>query len=154
ETFSIDEAALHAAYHSSCSELNLLTFQLLIQVLQKDPDDLDNRQDQRAKSQGACVVSGQEEETGANIVHLFLFTVNTPLNTPTGSRQSDLAQGRHKVGAPEEEEDVVELEQDEVFVVIGLPTIEGKQALCVECLEKKRRGRPQDYWSEFSHSNL
>lgn len=42
-------------------KLNLLTCQLVIQVLQKDPDDLDYRQDQRAKSQGACVVSGQEK---------------------------------------------------------------------------------------------
>lgn len=38
--------------------LNLLTFQLVIQVLQNDPDHLDQRQDQRAKSQGACVVPG------------------------------------------------------------------------------------------------
>lgn len=41
----------------------LLTFQLVIQVLQNNPDDLDHRQDQRAKRQGACVVSEQEEET-------------------------------------------------------------------------------------------
>lgn len=33
-----------------------LTFQLVIQVLQNDPDHLDQRQDQRAESQRASVV--------------------------------------------------------------------------------------------------
>lgn len=49
------------------------TFQLVIQVLQNDSDDLNNRQDQRAKSQGAGVVSIQEEETEANCEQQTLF---------------------------------------------------------------------------------
>lgn len=57
-----------------------------------------------------------------------------PVIRGEGPRQSDLAQGRHKVGTPEEEEKVVELEQDKVFVVDCLPTIEGKQALCIRTL--------------------
>uniref|UniRef100_A0A8C4H1H3 Uncharacterized protein n=1 Tax=Dicentrarchus labrax TaxID=13489 RepID=A0A8C4H1H3_DICLA len=139
------EAALHAA-HYLVLKLNLLTFQLVIEVLQKDPDDLDHRQDQRAKSQGACGnpptdISICEDGEGRDIFRLL----EGPVIRGEGPRQSDLAQGRHKVGAPEEEEHIVELEQDEVFVVEGLPTIEGKQALCVECLEKKRDGRPQVY---------
>lgn len=41
----------------------LLTFQLVIQVLQNDPDHLDQRQDQGAKSQRACVIPGEGRET-------------------------------------------------------------------------------------------
>uniref|UniRef100_A0A671XP07 Uncharacterized protein n=1 Tax=Sparus aurata TaxID=8175 RepID=A0A671XP07_SPAAU len=123
------EAALHVGH--PVLKLDLLTFQFVIQVLQKHPDDLDQRQDQRAKSQGACVVSGQQEETQANCELL-----EGPVIRGESPRQSDLAQGCHKVGAPEEEEDVVELEQDEVLVVEGLPTIEGKQALCIRTLKE------------------
>uniref|UniRef100_A0A3B4X2R6 Uncharacterized protein n=1 Tax=Seriola lalandi dorsalis TaxID=1841481 RepID=A0A3B4X2R6_SERLL len=115
------EAALHAAYRLLLM-LNHLTFQLVIQILQNDPDDLNHRQDQRAKSQGACVVSIQKDETrGRNIIRL--------LEGPC----------RHKVGAPEEQEDVVELEEDEIFVVDGLTTVEGVGG--VERLEKERRSR-------------
>uniref|UniRef100_A0A8C7YNT7 Uncharacterized protein n=1 Tax=Oryzias sinensis TaxID=183150 RepID=A0A8C7YNT7_9TELE len=45
-----------------------------------------------------------------------------------------LAQGRDEIGAPEEEEEVVELEHDPVPVVDGLAAVEGKQALCVRTL--------------------
>uniref|UniRef100_A0A667ZW15 Uncharacterized protein n=1 Tax=Myripristis murdjan TaxID=586833 RepID=A0A667ZW15_9TELE len=111
-----------------------LTFQLVIQILQNDPDDLDQRQDQRAKGQGACVVSsptqGGEDGVGRDIVWLL----EGPVIRGKGPCQSDLAQCSHKVGAPEEEEDIVELEQDEVFVVEGLATVEGKQALCIRTL--------------------
>uniref|UniRef100_A0A8C2WUC1 Uncharacterized protein n=1 Tax=Cyclopterus lumpus TaxID=8103 RepID=A0A8C2WUC1_CYCLU len=91
-----------------------------------DPDDLDHGQDERAKGQGPCVVSGHEEGTEANRGNIIRL-LEGPVIRGEGPRQGDLAQGRHKVGAPEEEKDVVELEQDEVFVVEGLPTIEGKQ---------------------------
>uniref|UniRef100_A0A3Q3W0R0 Uncharacterized protein n=1 Tax=Mola mola TaxID=94237 RepID=A0A3Q3W0R0_MOLML len=155
ETFSVDcipvqeldtflqtpEAALHAVIF-----LNLLTFQLVIQVLQNDPDHLDQRQDERAKRQGARVVSGQQEEAqanredgeGGNVLGLFEGPV-----------------GGHEVGAPEEEEHVVELKQDEVIVVEGLPAVEGKQALGigalsrnvrdVECLQREKRGVITDF---------
>lgn len=45
-------------YFSFLVFFNVLTFQLVIQVLQNDSDHLDQRQDERTKSQGACVVSG------------------------------------------------------------------------------------------------
>uniref|UniRef100_A0A3B3ILD3 Uncharacterized protein n=1 Tax=Oryzias latipes TaxID=8090 RepID=A0A3B3ILD3_ORYLA len=45
-----------------------------------------------------------------------------------------LAQGRDEIGAPEEKEEVVELEHDPVSVVDGLAAVEGKQALCVRTL--------------------
>lgn len=48
--------------------------------------------------------------------------------------QGHLSQSRDKVGTPEEEEDVVELQADQVFVVNGLSTIEGKKALGVRAL--------------------
>lgn len=54
-------------------KLNLLTFQLVIQVLQKDPDDLDHGQDQGAKSQGACVVSGQKPSISIKNKTLLLY---------------------------------------------------------------------------------
>lgn len=172
--------------------LNLLTFQLVIQVLQNDPDHLDQRQDERAKCQGACVVSGQQEEAqanrerepntptsprtqiyqrkssfspegpsqrgedgeGGNVLGLF----EGPVVRGEGPWQRDLAQGGHEVGAPEEEEHVVELKQDEVIVVEGLPAVEGKQALGigalsrnvrdVECLQREKRGVITDFmWS-------
>lgn len=85
-----------------------------------------------------------EDGIGGNIIRLL----ESPVIRGKGPRQSDLAQCRHKVGAPEEQEDVVKLEKDEVFVVEGLTAVEGKQALCiwtlnwgiggVECLRKER----------------
>lgn len=57
--------------------LNHLTFQFVIQVLQNDPDDLDHRQDQRAKCQRACVVPVQKDETEANCEHQTLFSHHT-----------------------------------------------------------------------------
>ncbi len=43
--------------------------------------------------------------------------------------QSHLTQSSHKVCTPEEQEDVVELKDDQIFVVWRFPTIESKQAL-------------------------
>ena len=51
-----------------------------------------------------------------------------------GPSQGHLSQSRDKVGTPEEEEDVVELQADQVFVVNGLSTVEGKKALRVRAL--------------------
>uniref|UniRef100_A0A3P9JPA1 Uncharacterized protein n=1 Tax=Oryzias latipes TaxID=8090 RepID=A0A3P9JPA1_ORYLA len=113
------EAALHAA------QQEFSTF-----ILQNDPDDLDQRQDQRAKSQGAGVVPTQQTEASIS-----------PPNPrrPLGLNGNihfigHLAQGRDEIGAPEEEEEVVELEHDPVSVVDGLTAVEGKQALCVRTL--------------------
>uniref|UniRef100_A0A672JB38 Uncharacterized protein n=1 Tax=Salarias fasciatus TaxID=181472 RepID=A0A672JB38_SALFA len=133
------EAALHAFQKKFSS----LVLSLVIEILQKHPDDLDQRQDQGAERQGACVVSEQEEHTERgedgvrrDVVRLF----EGPVIRGEGPRESDLAQSRHEVGTPEEEEDVVELKQDEVFVVDRLASVEGKQALCVWTL----RGNEQN----------
>uniref|UniRef100_A0A7N6FD79 Uncharacterized protein n=1 Tax=Anabas testudineus TaxID=64144 RepID=A0A7N6FD79_ANATE len=127
--FSINVTTTHHDVGISVKELDALLQTpeaALHAVLQDDSDDLNQRQDQRAKSQGTSVVSIQEEE-------------NRPTGTShKGPCKSDLTQGRNKVGAPEEEEDVIELEQDEVFVVEGLPTVEGKHALCIRALKKKK----------------
>lgn len=60
-------------YLSKCgitdSHRLFLTFQLVIQVLQNDPDHLDQRQDQRAKSQRACVVPAKRGGVDLNPVH-------------------------------------------------------------------------------------
>lgn len=42
------------------------TLQFVIQIFQKDLDDLNDGQDQRAKSQGASVVPTREEVADAN----------------------------------------------------------------------------------------
>uniref|UniRef100_A0A8D3DWM0 Uncharacterized protein n=1 Tax=Scophthalmus maximus TaxID=52904 RepID=A0A8D3DWM0_SCOMX len=115
-TFSIDGTRTHHDVGISVQELDALLQApeaALHAILQNDPDNLNHRQDEGAESQGAGVVPAQEE------------------SETRGPRQSDLAQGRHKVGAPEEQEDVVELEQDEVLVVDALTSVEGKQALCI-----------------------
>ena len=46
-----------------------------------------------------------------------------------GSGEGHLSQRRHEVSAPEEEEDVVELQPDQVLVVRRLSTVESEQAL-------------------------
>ena len=71
-----------------------------------------------------------------------------------GPGQRHLAQRRHEVGAPEEEEDVVELQADQVLVVRRLPAVERKQALRVravrlhgaggEVLVEKTQGQDQE----------
>lgn len=48
--------------------------------------------------------------------------------------QGHLPQSCDKVGTPEEEEDIVELQANQVFVVNGLSTVEGKKALGVRAL--------------------
>lgn len=73
---------------------------------------------------------GGEDGAGGNVFRLF----KSPIIGGEGPRHGDLAQGRHEVGTPEEQENVVELEEDEVFVVEGLPAVEGKQALCIRTL--------------------
>uniref|UniRef100_A0A3P8TPT4 Uncharacterized protein n=1 Tax=Amphiprion percula TaxID=161767 RepID=A0A3P8TPT4_AMPPE len=98
-----------------------------------------NLQDQRTKSQRACMVPIQEKTGEDGVGRDVIGLLEGPVIRGKGTRQSDLAQGRDKVGTPEEKEDVVELEQNEVSVVDGLTTVEGKQTLCVECLEGESR---------------
>lgn len=52
-----------------------------------------------------------------------------PIVGGKGTSQGHLTQCRHKVGTPEEEEQVVELQHDQIFVVRTLAPIKGKQAL-------------------------
>ncbi|TNN33858.1 hypothetical protein EYF80_055981 [Liparis tanakae] len=152
------------------------------QKRREDPDDLDHGQDERAKGQGARVVSRtmrkttnrehnnnnkprinnksqtQQEQSslspkgpaqrGEDGVGGDVFgLLEGPVIRGEGPGQRDLAQGRHEVGAPEEEKDVVELEQDEVSVVERLPAVEGKQALGIRALSC-------DVSLEYSQSEL
>uniref|UniRef100_A0A3B4U0M5 Uncharacterized protein n=1 Tax=Seriola dumerili TaxID=41447 RepID=A0A3B4U0M5_SERDU len=57
-----------------------------------------------------------------------------PVVRSKGPGQSHLSQTDDKVGTPEEEEDVVELQADQVFVVNCLSSVEGKKALGVGAL--------------------
>lgn len=129
----------------------------MVQVLQGDPDDLDDSQDQRAEGQRASVVprdgptrlerhnlpqlpatlagldaperaaEGGEEREGRHVVGLL----EGPVVGGEGAGQRHLAQRDDEVGEPEEHEDVEELEHDEVFVVGSLATIEREEALGV-----------------------
>lgn len=52
---------MHALQIISQPVQGLLTFQFLVQILQDDPDDLDDGEDEGAKSQRAGVVPAQGE---------------------------------------------------------------------------------------------
>lgn len=43
-------------------QLRLQTFELVVQILQQDPDDLNNGEDQGAKRQSSCVIPKQHNE--------------------------------------------------------------------------------------------
>jgi len=73
---------------------------------------------------------GGEDGVGGDVVRLLVG----PVVRGEGPRQGHLTQGRHEVGAPEEQEDVVELEHDQVLVVDALAAVERKQALGVRTL--------------------
>uniref|UniRef100_A0A8C6NNN4 Uncharacterized protein n=1 Tax=Nothobranchius furzeri TaxID=105023 RepID=A0A8C6NNN4_NOTFU len=109
-----------------------------------DPDDLNQRQDQRAKGQGAGVVPkpnksyGSPERGEDGVRWDVIWLLKGPVIRCKCPRQGHLTQGRHKVCTPEEQEDVVELKQDEVFVVDGLTTVKSKQTLSVERLRRNQ----------------
>uniref|UniRef100_A0A674GWR2 Uncharacterized protein n=1 Tax=Taeniopygia guttata TaxID=59729 RepID=A0A674GWR2_TAEGU len=110
------------------------TFQPVVQVLQGDPDDLDDGQHQRAEGQRAGVVptdgraaEGGEEREGRHVVGLL----EGPVVGGEGAGQRHLAQRDDEVGEPEEHEDVEELQHDEVLVIGGLAAVERKEALGV-----------------------
>lgn len=65
--------------------------------------------------------------------HVIWFD-HRPVVRCKSARQGHLAQSRDKVRTPEEEEDVVELQADQVLVVKGLPAVERKETLWVGAL--------------------
>lgn len=67
---------------------------------------------------------GTQRESG----HVFGF-LKSPVVGCKRSCQSHLTQSSDKVGTPEEQKDVVELKDDQVFVIRRFTTIESKQAL-------------------------
>lgn len=73
---------------------------------------------------------GRKDWEGRHVVRLD----RGPVVRGEGPGQGHLSQGRDEVGAPEEEEDVVELQADQVFVVGGLSAVEGEKALRVGAL--------------------
>lgn len=81
--------------------------------------------------------------------------VERPVIGSKGTRQSHLTQGCHKVGTPEEEENVVELEDDEVLVVGRFATVESEKALRIWALFLHLRGgvvlKPYQKLNYISH---
>uniref|UniRef100_A0A8C8LL52 Uncharacterized protein n=1 Tax=Oncorhynchus tshawytscha TaxID=74940 RepID=A0A8C8LL52_ONCTS len=131
EFLQAPEAALETA-QKELRALDLwLTLELVVDVLQQNPDDLDDGEDERAKRQGTCVIPEQGKDgEGRHVVRLD----EGPVVGGKGPSQGHLTQRCHKVGTPEEQEDVVELQADQVLVVDRLSTVEGKQTLGVWAL--------------------
>jgi len=73
---------------------------------------------------------GRKDREGGHVVRLD----GGPVVRGEGPGQGHLSQGRDEVCAPEEEEDVVELQADQVLVVGGLAAVEGEKALGVGAL--------------------
>uniref|UniRef100_A0A8C7S3H6 Uncharacterized protein n=1 Tax=Oncorhynchus mykiss TaxID=8022 RepID=A0A8C7S3H6_ONCMY len=104
---------------------------LVVDVLQQNPDDLDDGEDERAKRQGTCVIPEQGKDgEGRHVVRLD----QGPVVGGKGPSQGHLTQRCHKVGTPEKQEDIVELQANQVLVVDRLSTVEGKQTLGVWAL--------------------
>uniref|UniRef100_A0A8B9QLI5 Uncharacterized protein n=1 Tax=Apteryx owenii TaxID=8824 RepID=A0A8B9QLI5_APTOW len=131
EFFQAPEAALQTAQEELGKLIIRSTFQPVVQVFQSDPDDLDDGEEQGPEGERAGVVpraaEGREEGEGGHVVGLL----EGPVVRREGPRQRDLAQRDHEVGQPEEHEDVVELEDDEVLVVGRLAPVEREEALGV-----------------------
>uniref|UniRef100_A0A8B9ICK0 Uncharacterized protein n=1 Tax=Anser brachyrhynchus TaxID=132585 RepID=A0A8B9ICK0_9AVES len=130
--FQAPEAALQAAQEELGKLPRFGTFQPVVQVLQGDPDDLDDGEDQRPEGERAGDVperaaEGGEEGEGGHVVRFL----EGPVVRGEGACQRHLPQRDHKVGEPEEHEDVEELEDDEVLVVRRLSPIEREEALGV-----------------------
>uniref|UniRef100_A0A671Y8P2 Uncharacterized protein n=1 Tax=Sparus aurata TaxID=8175 RepID=A0A671Y8P2_SPAAU len=102
-------------------------------------------EDKGAKGQSSCMIpktrfkspEGRKHWEGRHVIWLD----KGPVVRGEGPGQGHLSQSRDKVGTPEEEEDVVELQADQVFVVNGLSTVEGKKALRVRALLFHGTGR-------------
>lgn len=81
--------------------------------------------------------------------------VESPVIGGKGTRQSHLTQGCHKIGTPEEEENVVELQEDEVLVVGRFATVESEKALRILALFRHLRGgvvlKPYQKLNYISH---
>uniref|UniRef100_A0A8C7M553 Uncharacterized protein n=1 Tax=Oncorhynchus kisutch TaxID=8019 RepID=A0A8C7M553_ONCKI len=126
EFLQAPEAALETAQKELCA-LVLGSFR----GEHTNPDDLDDGEDERAKRQGTCVIPEQGKDgEGRHVVRLD----EGPVVGGKGPSQGHLTQRCHKVGTPEEQEDVVELQANQVLVVDSLSTIEGKQTLGVWAL--------------------
>uniref|UniRef100_A0A663F5G4 Uncharacterized protein n=1 Tax=Aquila chrysaetos chrysaetos TaxID=223781 RepID=A0A663F5G4_AQUCH len=130
EFFQAPEAALQAAQE----ELGKLIICSWRNILQCDPDDLDDGEDQRAKGKRAGVrdipertAEGREEGEGGHVVGFL----EGPVVRREGPCQRHLAQCDHEVGEPEEHEDVEELKDDEILVVCRLAPVECEEALGV-----------------------
>uniref|UniRef100_A0A663DR26 Uncharacterized protein n=1 Tax=Aquila chrysaetos chrysaetos TaxID=223781 RepID=A0A663DR26_AQUCH len=123
EFFQAPEAALQAAQE----ELGKLIICSWRNILQCDPDDLDDGEDQRAKGKRAGVrdipertAEGGEEGEGGHVVGFL----EGPVVRREGPCQRHLAQCDHEVGEPEEHEDIEELKDDEILVVRRLAPVE------------------------------
>uniref|UniRef100_A0A672QNS0 Uncharacterized protein n=1 Tax=Sinocyclocheilus grahami TaxID=75366 RepID=A0A672QNS0_SINGR len=132
--------APEAAFQTAQQELGKfilcfsLTLEFVINILQQNPDNLDDGEDERTKCQRACVISvsipeGSAQRGTQRVCRHVIGFIRSPVVGCKCPCQSHLSQSSDKVGTPEEQEDVVELKDDQVFVIWRFPTIESKQTI-------------------------
>uniref|UniRef100_A0A673N4Q6 Uncharacterized protein n=1 Tax=Sinocyclocheilus rhinocerous TaxID=307959 RepID=A0A673N4Q6_9TELE len=90
--------------------------------------------DERTKCERACVISvsipeGSAQRGTQRVCRHVIGLFRSPVVGCKCPCQSHLTQSSDKVCTPEEQEDIVELKDDQVFVIWRFPTIESKQAL-------------------------
>uniref|UniRef100_A0A8D2ZKJ9 Uncharacterized protein n=1 Tax=Scophthalmus maximus TaxID=52904 RepID=A0A8D2ZKJ9_SCOMX len=131
-----------AALQTAQQELGELV--LVVQILQQNPDDLNYGQNEGAERQTSCVIpttrqrkpAGRKHWEGGHVAGL----VEGPVVRGESPGQRHLSQSDDEVSAPEEEEDVVELQGDQVLVVNRFSSVERKEALGVRALRFHRTG--------------
>uniref|UniRef100_A0A3B4YFI3 Uncharacterized protein n=1 Tax=Seriola lalandi dorsalis TaxID=1841481 RepID=A0A3B4YFI3_SERLL len=122
------EEICHFIQDEGISEAALQT--LVVQILQQNPDDLNYGEDEGAERQTSGMIPETRHERSRHVIWLD----KGPVVRSKGPGQSHLSQTDDKVGTPEKEEDVVELQADQVFVVNRLSSVEGEKALGVGAL--------------------
>ena len=120
-----------------------LTFEFSLHIFQQDPDDLDNRDDQRPeRDRPQMVPDGPPERLQQRERRDVSGLGEGPVVRGESSGQRDLAEGDHKVHEPEEHEEVEELHVDDVLVdLVGLELAAGggvEQVVVVSEILKKR----------------
>uniref|UniRef100_A0A668AFH9 Uncharacterized protein n=1 Tax=Myripristis murdjan TaxID=586833 RepID=A0A668AFH9_9TELE len=102
-----------------------------------------------SKRQSSCVIPNTERDNGCREDWEGWHVIRLDKGPVVGGKspcQGHLSQSRDKIGTPEEEEDVVELQTDQVLVVNSFSTVEGCEVLntdidYIEIEQRVEKGR-------------
>uniref|UniRef100_A0A673G5L1 Uncharacterized protein n=1 Tax=Sinocyclocheilus rhinocerous TaxID=307959 RepID=A0A673G5L1_9TELE len=141
EFLQTPEAAFEAA-HDKASERSSLTFELVVQILQNDPDDLHQRENQLS-----CVLPQRSHEglDQRECWDICRFAEG-PVIRAEGSGERAVTQSDDEVHAPQERNHIIDLQVKEVPLEQTLLVIVNEDAACrrtrgklrtVECLWRK-----------------